>query len=301
MQALKKHGQNYKLIQLAVKTRNYDQIVGRLRNLLCGVKAGRHHPDRNIIRKLDFSQSGPEFWKPKEIDAFVAAFKQHGTDYKMISKVVKTKNAAQCQKKAYVLKREVETNPKYKHAKVLKNLSVQKQRKWTEKDNTRLIKALQQHGKDYSKLMKIFPDESLIKLRHRVYCLRQEIKAERNHPSKHLKETVEKRSSLWSNKEEAIFVKMVKISGKNYTKIAGAIPTKTREQVRNYGQYLYTKIVKHPKHKHAALKSKLKPAWVPVIWTEAERKLMLKGLKKYAASERWVKYTSVLLKSKTII
>ena len=168
---------------------------------------------------MDFSQSGPAFWKPKEIDAFVVAFKKYGTDYKMISKVVKTKNASQCQMKAYVLKREVETNPKYKHAKVLKNLSVQTQRRWTEKENTRLIKGLQQHGKDYSKLMKIFPDESLGTLRYRLYCLRQEIKAEKNHPSKHLKQEVEKISILWSNKEEATFIKMVKMYGKDFTRI----------------------------------------------------------------------------------
>lgn len=76
----------------------------------------------------------------------------------MISKVVKTKNELQCQKKAYVLKREVETNPKYKHAKILKNLSVQVQNRWTEKLTTRLTKALRRHGKDYSKLAKVFPD-----------------------------------------------------------------------------------------------------------------------------------------------
>ena len=94
---------------------------------------------------------------------------------------------------------------------------------------------------------------------------------------------------------------MVEIYGKDYTLIKAAIPTKTRGQVRNHCQYLYKLTVEHPKHKHAALKSILKPTQVHVTWKEAERKLMLKGLKKYAATVSWVKSTSVLLKSKTLI
>ena len=50
MKAIQKHGKNYKLIALAVKTRTYDAIKYRLSNLLEQMKVDKLHPDRHILR-----------------------------------------------------------------------------------------------------------------------------------------------------------------------------------------------------------------------------------------------------------
>ena len=63
----------------------------------------------------------------------------------------------------------------------------------------------------------------------------------------------------WTKKEEETFVKMFNKYGKNYALIKAKIPTKTHLQVRDFGYHLYKRIKANPKHKHFALRKKLKP------------------------------------------
>ena len=53
MKAVQKHGTNYKLIALAVKTRNCGQIIGHLKFLREQMKVDKHHPDRHSLRPYE--------------------------------------------------------------------------------------------------------------------------------------------------------------------------------------------------------------------------------------------------------
>ena len=92
---------------------------------------------------------------------------------------------------------------------------------------------------------------------------------------------------------------MIKKYGKNYTLIKAKIPTKTLKQVRRYGWQLHKKIEANPKHRHSALKKKLKPKSKSAPWTEKELKLMLKGLQKYVGCINYAQLTAAMVKPKT--
>ena len=130
--------------------------------------------------------------------------------------------------------------------------------------------------------MECFPKLSKSQIYNHAKQLQSSILAEKNHPDSHLQEMLKNHPSrFWLKKEEETFIKMFKKYGKNYKLIKAKIPSKTYRQVRDYGYGLHRKIEANPKHKHCALKKKLKPKWKWIAWTEKELKQMLKGLQKY--------------------
>ena len=104
----------------------------------------------------------------------------------------------------------------------------------------------------------------------------------------------------WSEKEETTFAEMVEKYGMNYKLIKANIPTRTFKGVKSHGYQLRRKIEINPKHRHSALKQKLKPIRTHLRWTAKEFKLLLKGLKKHVHCWDWVKKTSVLFEDRTI-
>ena len=157
----------------------------------------KHHPDRDILREFAKKRSDKIRWTRKETDAFIKAVNRYGKDYKMISNAVQTKTAEQIRYKVSYMHKQIASNPKHenaKHAKVLKKISLREKHFYTDKQNT-LVKALQKHGKDYNKIGKYFPTESVEKIRIRVHDLKRLIQSNKNHQHANLKETLEKTHS----------------------------------------------------------------------------------------------------------
>ena len=139
---------------------------------------------------------------------------------------------------------------------------------WTEKEDAIFIKVLQLHGRDYKKLREYFPALTYRQIYIHVTLLKDVIQADNKNPDSHLQKVLARKPSWhWSKKEEETFVTMFKKYGKNYRLIKAKIPTKTLKQVSSYGYCLHKKIEANPKHKHFALKKKLKPISKSAPWT----------------------------------
>ena len=136
-----------------VKTRNAEQVKGRLNHLNQLIKAGVPHPDSDILRTLERQQSEPNYWTRKELNTLLSNLKKSGIkDYQKLSKALKNKNAANVRDKTKQLCREIESDPKHEFASHFEALTTiaPNIRVWTEKENARFAKVLQQHGKDYN-------------------------------------------------------------------------------------------------------------------------------------------------------
>ena len=81
MKAVQKHGKNYRLIALAVKTRNHRQIKYRLENLFEQMKVDKHHPDRHILRPFEKWPAVRRNWTRKETEVLVEAVNKYGQNY----------------------------------------------------------------------------------------------------------------------------------------------------------------------------------------------------------------------------
>ena len=96
MKAVQKHSANYKLIALAVKTRNSGQIRVHLNWLLEQMKVDKHHPDRHILRLFEKQRTVfRRNWTRKKIEVFVEAVQKHGRNYQRITKALKQRKAIQ--------------------------------------------------------------------------------------------------------------------------------------------------------------------------------------------------------------
>ena len=179
----------------------------------------------------------------------------------------------------------IKSNPKHEHAKyakILHEMSLEKIHRWTVKESRIYNKALQKHGKDYSKIWKYFPNYTYKHVRAYAMNLMIKLREDKNHPDSYLKEVLEKtHSNYWTPNEKATFIKMLKKYGKNYKLIKAAIPTKTQIQVHKFGYELYLKTNKNPKHRHSAFRKKLEPNYKKCFWTRKEIEMLLEGVKKY--------------------
>ena len=128
--------------------------------------------------------------------------KKYGKDYKKIAKVFKNKEVNEVRSKVQALWYRIKMNPKgHKYAKHIKELTapIPGSPCWTKEMNTRFVKALEQHGKDFTKLQEIFPEIRYKRLYARALVLKRAIQRNSNHPSKHLKATLEhKEEPVWS-------------------------------------------------------------------------------------------------------
>ena len=95
MKAVQKHGKNYKLIALAVKTRSIRQIRGHLDWLLEQMKVGKHHPDHHILRQFEKLKTVQRSWTCKETEVLVEAVKKYGQNYQMVATALKDRTATQ--------------------------------------------------------------------------------------------------------------------------------------------------------------------------------------------------------------
>ena len=153
MKAVQKHGTNYKLIALAVRTRTRQQIRHRLSNLLEQMKENKHHPDRLILRPYEKQRIvGGKDWTRKETEVLVKAVKKHRKNYQMIANALKNRTVTQVKTKMYGMLRSIESNPNHELAAKLR-LSISEQHVWTEKEDAKFIKVLKNHGKDKKKLI----------------------------------------------------------------------------------------------------------------------------------------------------
>ena len=91
MKAIQKHGKNYKLIALAVKTRTYDAIKYRLSNLLEQMKVDKLHPDRHILRPFANQIKVQRDWTRKETLVLIEAVKKYGRNYQMVANALKNR------------------------------------------------------------------------------------------------------------------------------------------------------------------------------------------------------------------
>ena len=118
MEAIKKHGPNYNLIEKAVKTRSHYSIKHYIVKRLKSIKM--NHPDYHILRVFK-RRSGIQ-WTSKETDLLIKAIKKYGKDYKMFTNAVKTKTMKQIRWKVYSLRSLIASHPKHEHAKVIKKI-----------------------------------------------------------------------------------------------------------------------------------------------------------------------------------
>ena len=95
MKAVHKHGTNYNLIALAIKTKNSEQIRRRLKRLLKQTKVDNHHPDRHILRLYKKQLTFHRGWTREETEVLVKAVRKHGKNYQMIANALKHRTVKQ--------------------------------------------------------------------------------------------------------------------------------------------------------------------------------------------------------------
>ena len=234
MKGIRKFGNKYDLIAEAVKTRDINSVRKRIDYLIKQMKTNKHHPDRDIIRSFVRKRlrAKSNMWTRKQTEMLIKAITKYGKDYEKISNGFKNFTQEQVRKKVEYMHRQTTSNLKHenaKSAKILKKLPRRANHMWTDKEKKKFNAALQKYGYSCTKIVKCFPTMAYRQIEHHAVGLKNAILRDKNHPDAHLKKLLEGGSPnfYWSQKENDMFIKLLKKHGKNYPLIAAKLKTKT--------------------------------------------------------------------------
>jgi hypothetical protein len=190
IEAVKKHGKKWVAIATLIPGRTDRQCRSRWTQALDPLAAGKT----------------ASRWKPEEDAKLIEAVKKHGKKWVAVAAMIPGRTDKQCRKR-WIYTLDPATAGKTTG-------------RWKPEEDTKLIEAVEKHGKDWVAVATLVPGRTDKQCRERWICTLD--------PA-----TAGKTAGQWKPEEDAKLTKAVKKHGKNWVAIATLVPSRTDRQCRS--------------------------------------------------------------------